>query len=65
MAKERAKRAYPVWVKGDKTTKSGGGKVIKGDSPKKTKGGVRGFRPGDTSKPAVFGIKVEEKKKKK
>ena len=40
MAKERARRAYPIWVKGDKTTKSGGGKVIKGGSPKRmTKGG--------------------------
>ena len=59
MAKERAKRAYPTWIKGDKTTKSGGSKIKKTT----TKGGVRGFRPGDTSKPAVFGIKVEKKKK--
>ena len=42
----------------DRSTKSGS-KTIKGKSPKKT--GVRGFRPGDTSKKAVFGIKPKKK----
>lgn len=56
--KPHAKRAMPTWVKGNKSTKSGS-KTLK----KTTKGGVKGFRPGDTSKPAVFGIKVEKKKK--
>jgi hypothetical protein len=63
MAKKRAKRAMPTWIKGDKTTKSGGGKIIKGNSPKKTTGGVTGFRPGDTSLKAVFVTKRKKKSK--
>ena len=36
----------------DRTTKSGG--KTGGKKPKRT-GGVKGFRPGDTSKKAIFG----------
>ncbi len=58
MAKKRANRAMPTWIKGDKTTKSGGGKIK--TTIKKT-GGVRGFRPGDTSLKAVFNSSKEKK----
>ena len=49
--KPRAKRALPTSFK-QRSTKSGGGKEIK---KTKKKGGVKGFRPGDTSKKAIFG----------
>jgi len=53
--KERAKRALPASFS-DKTTKSGGGKVIKKSnvSTRKTSSdtkGVKGVRPGDNFSP--------------
>ena len=59
MAKDRAKRAMPVWVKrGNISTKSSGGsfKTIK---PKEK--GYNGFMPGDTSKRAVFSTRRGDK----
>ena len=50
----KAKRALPTWVKGNKSTKSGGGKVIKGETKPKKTGGVKGARPGDKSIEAIF-----------
>ena len=49
--KRRASRALPASFT-DRTTKSGG--KTGGKKPRKT-GGVKGFRPGDTSKKAIFG----------